>query len=87
MYTNEGESYFLKMTWKFLALSLYNVPHLNRYSMHISDLTLNLGYPSLAKGYWNYNSCSQLEIAPLKNVWGKVMHGHALRGFDVPKFS
>ena len=85
MYTNEGESYFLKMTWKFLALSLYNVPHFNRYSMHISDLTLNLGYPSLVKGYWSYNSYSQ--IAPLKNVWGKLMHGHALGGFDVPKFS
>ena len=85
MYTNKGESYFLKMTWKFLALSLYNVPHLNRYSMHISDLTLNLGYPSLVKGYWSYNSCSQ--ITPLKNVWGKLMHGHALVGFDMPKFS
>ena len=72
------------MTWKFLTLSLYNVPYLNRYSMHISDPTLNLGYPSLVKGYWSYNSCSQ--IFPLKDVWG-IMHGHALGGFDVPKFS
>ena len=71
------------MTWKFLAFSLYNVPHLNRYSMYISDLTLNQGYPSLVKGYWSYNSCSQ--IAPLKNVWGKLMHCHALGDFDMPK--
>ena len=49
--TNKRESYFLKMTWKFLAFSLYNVPHLNRYSKHILDLTLNQGYPSLVKGY------------------------------------
>ena len=48
---NEEELYFLKMTWKFLAFSFYNVPHLNHYSMHILDLTLNQGYPSLVKGY------------------------------------
>ena len=64
------------MTWKFLTLSLYNVPHLNRYSMHISDPTLNLGYPSLVKGYWSYNSCSQ--IAPLKNVYSKKIGVPAL---------
>ena len=36
---NESELYFLKMMWKILALSLSNVPHLNRYMMRISDLT------------------------------------------------
>ena len=51
MPANERESHFLKMTWKILALSLSNVPHLNHYSMHVSDLTGNLGYFSLVKRY------------------------------------
>ena len=71
------------MTWKKLALSPFNIPHLNRYSMPFSDLTLNLGYLSLVKSYRDFKSCMQ--IAPLKNVWGKLIHAHGLSGFDVPK--
>ena len=85
MPTNERESHFLKMTWKILALSLSNVPHLNRYSMHISDLTLNLGYPYLVKRYWGFKSYPQ--FVPLKNVWGELINAHVLGGFDVSKIS
>ena len=33
--TNERELRFLKMMWKILALSLFNVLYLNHYSMHV----------------------------------------------------
>ena len=81
--TNERELHFLKMMWKILALSLFNVLYLNHYSMHVSDLTGNPGNLSLVKRYWGFKSYTQ--FVPLKNVWGKLMHVHALGGFDVPK--
>ena len=85
MPTDEKESHFLKMTWKNLALSLSNVHHLNRYSMHISDLTVNPEYLSLVKRYQSFKSYPQ--FVPLKNVWGKLIHAHALGGFHVSKIS
>ena len=51
--------------------------------MHISDLTMNLGYPSLVKRYWGFKSYPQ--FVPLKNIWGKLIHAHVLGGFDVSK--
>ena len=79
---NGSKLHFPKMMWKIMALSLSNVPHLNCYMMHISNLTQNLGYLSLVKRYWGFKLYFQ--FVPLKNVWGKLMHVDALTGFDVP---
>ena len=73
------------MMWKILALSFSNVLHLNRYSMQVSNLTVNLGYLSLVKRYRGFKSYPQ--FVPLKNVWGKLIHAHALGGFDMLKIS
>ena len=82
---NERDLHFLKMAWKIFALFLSNVPHWNRYSMHLSDLTENLGYFSPVRRYWGFKSCPQ--FVPLKIVLGKLIHAHALGGFDVPNIS
>ena len=77
------ELHFLKMTWLYLFPMYFiwiTIPCMFQISPGIWDTSLlsrdikvlNYSYP---------------QFVPLKNVWGKLMHIHALGGFDMSKIS